>query len=285
VMRCLSLLSCISAVLALAATATATAFGQTKLPAESIGGPFTGARVVGAPFTAEATTSVQAILGDGTRLDQTTTDRYYRDSAGRVRAEKWIGLPAPTIVSERKIRTVVDAERFGAVYLMDAQTRSKYLFPRSFIGRATGGGRWFDVYIGGVQFVSFRRAGDLLSVDPDAFVDVRAESLGNRRIAGVDTTGRRITIITPAGYRGNDKPSEIIDERWESAELKLLVQSRHSDSRSSIEYRLSKIHRDEPPAHLFEIPPDYTDGYPGPPNDRRGMSYVRPENFRADRHR
>ena len=50
----------------------------------------------------------------------------------------------------------------------------------------------------------------------------------------------------------------MINERWESAELNLLIQSRHSDSRSTIEYRLSNIRRIEPPARLFEMPPDDT---------------------------
>jgi hypothetical protein len=50
----------------------------------------------------------------------------------------------------------------------------------------------------------------------------------------------------------------MVDERWESAELQLLIQSRHSDARSTIEYRVSNIRRAEPQAHLFELPPDHT---------------------------
>jgi hypothetical protein len=49
----------------------------------------------------------------------------------------------------------------------------------------------------------------------------------------------------------------MVDERWESAELQLLIQSLHSDSRSTIEYRLSNIRRTEQTAHLFEMPTDY----------------------------
>ena len=97
-----------------------------------------------------------------------------------------------------------------------------------------------------------------MSADPDAFADVRDEPLGSQRIAGVETTGRRITLIGPAGYHGISQPFEMIDERWESAELNLLIQSWHSDSRSTIGYRLSNIRRTEPPARLFEMPPDYT---------------------------
>jgi len=259
-MRYLRPLGRVSGILALAAALGATVFGQVNLPVESIGGPLTGQPVLGAPFSADATTTVHAILGDGTRLDQSTTDRYYRDSAGRVRVERPLSaLPAPVTISERHIRTIIDPDPGnGGVYTLDAQTRTARSAPRSLVGMTTGGSREFSVPVGGVRFLGFRRAGDLLSADPNGFADVRDEPLGSQPIAGVDTTGRRITLIVPAGYEGHTQPVKMIDERWESAELNLLIQSWHSDSRSTIEYRLSNIRRIEPPARLFEMPPDYT---------------------------
>jgi hypothetical protein len=249
-----------SAVLALTAALAATAYGQANLPAESLGGPMTGPAVIGAPFSADATTTVHATLGDGTRLDQSTTDRYYRDSIGRVRVEKLMnGLPAPTTMAERHVRTIIDPEPGdGAVLTLDAQTRTARYNDRSLFAETAGGSRWFSVPVGGARFLTFYRAGDLLSADPSAFGDVRDESLGSQRIAGVETTGRRITLVVPPGYRRNDQFIEMVDERWESADLKLLVQSRHSDSRSTIDYRLSNVQRIEPPAYLFEMPLDYT---------------------------
>ena len=248
------------AVVAFAAVLGATATGQVNLPAESIGGPLSSVPVVGAPFTADATTTVHATLGDGSRLDQTTTDRYYRDSTGRVRIERHMeGLPAPKTVAERHFRTVIapDPARWPGVYTVDEETGTVRLNSRSLMCNTAGGGRWFDVPVGGVRFLTFRRAGDLLSADPGAFGDVRDEPLGTKRIAGVEATGRRITIVVPPGYRGNDQWIEMVDERWESAELQLLIQSRHSDPRSTIEYRVSNIRRTEPSAHLFELPADY----------------------------
>ena len=256
--RFLSVAGC--ALLVFVAVLGATVFGQTNVPAESIGGPLSSAPVVGAPFSADATTTVHAILGDGARLDQTTTDRYYRDSAGRVRIERHMeGLPAPRTATERSVRTVIapDPNFWPGVYAVDAETGTARLSPRGIMANTAGGNHWFDVPVGGVRFLGFFRAGDLLSADPGAFGDVRDEPLGTKRIAGVDATGRRITIVVPPGYRRNDQWTEIVDERWESAELQLLIQSRHSDSRSTIEYRLSNIRRTEPPAHLFEMPTDY----------------------------
>jgi len=249
------------ALLALVAVLGATAFGQTNVPAESIGGPLSSTPVPGAPFSADATTTVHALLGDGARLDQSTTDRYYRDSAGRVRIERHMeGLPAPKTTSERLIRTVIapDPNRWPGVYTVDARTGTAGLTPRSIMANTAGGNHWFDVPVGGVRFLGFYRAGDLLSADAGAFGDVRDEPLGTKRIAGVEATGRRITIVVPPGYHRNDQWTEMVDERWESAELQLLIQSRHSDSRSTIEYRVSNISRSEQPTHLFELPADYT---------------------------
>ena len=45
---------------------------------------------------------------------------------------------------------------------------------------------------------------------------------------------------------------------WESEELRLVIASRTTDPRSGVlDYRVTKIRRTEPPAHLFEVPADY----------------------------
>jgi len=276
----------ISTVLALAVILTPRTFGQVSLPEESIGGPLSSAPVPGAPFSADATTSVHAVLRDGTRLDQTTTDRYYRDSAGRVRIERHMeGLPAAKTVRERHIRTVIapDPRNWGGVYTVDDQSATIGLLPRSLIANTVGGNLDFSVPVGGVRFVGFFRAGDLLSADPGAFGDVRDESLGTKRIGGVEAAGRRLTIVVPPGYRHNDQWSEVVvvDERWESADLQLLIQSRHSDSRSTIEYRLSNIRRTEPPTHLFELPPDYATRSLPPVTNEPMVSFIWAESPRA----
>lgn len=274
----------VCAVVTLVVGLRVTAVGQVSVPAESIGGPLSSsAPVLGAPFSADATTTVRAILGDGTRLDQSMTDRYYRDSTGRVRIERHLeGLPAPKTAFERHVRTVIapDTSRWPGVYTVDEETGTARLYPRSITANSLGGSRWFDVPVANTRFLTFHRAGDLLSADPGAFGDVRDEPLGTKRIAGVQVTGRRITIVVPPGYRRNDQWTEMVDERWESAELRLLIQSRHSDSRSTIEYRVSNIRRAEQPAHLFELPADYDKPLPVSPKDSP-MSFTAAENPRV----
>jgi hypothetical protein len=272
----------VCAVFALAAASAATAFGQSPLPDESIAGPLTRPSVSEAPFSADATTTVHATLGDGTRLDQTTTERFYRDSDGRVRVERSMdGLRAPVTMAERHIRTVIAREPdLRGVFTLDAQTRTARAAARDLQGMTAGGGRGLAVPVGGARFLVFERALDLLSTDPAAFADVRDEPLGTRQIAGVAATGRRVTIVVPPGYHGHDQAIEMVDERWESAELHLLIQSRHSDSRGTIEYRLWNIQRTEPPPNLFEIPVEYTVDYTPTRNDP-WLSFANAESPRA----
>ena len=68
--------------------------------------------------------------------------------------------------------------------------------------------------------------------------------------------GRRITTTVPAGSRvGNDRPMTIVDERWESNDLQILIYARHSNPLTGVvEYQLSNITRAEPPSHLFRVP-------------------------------
>jgi len=88
---------------------------------------------------------------------------------------------------------------------------------------------------------------------------VNKESLGDQMIEGIQAEGTRTTFTIPAGQIGNEQPIQVINERWYSPELKVVVMTRHSDPRTGEEvYKLTNINRSEPPHQLFEIPSDYT---------------------------
>ena len=88
--------------------------------------------------------------------------------------------------------------------------------------------------------------------------DTRTEDLGTRDIEGVAAEGtRRITTI-PEGAIGNERPIEIVYERWYSMELGLVVYSKHSDPRFGEQtYRVTNIIRAEPDPSLFAVPHGY----------------------------
>lgn len=88
--------------------------------------------------------------------------------------------------------------------------------------------------------------------------ETRKEDLGVQNVEGVEAQGTRTTTIIPADAIGNERPIEIVYERWYSKELKVLVASRHYDPRFGEQtYRLTNINRSEPDPSLFEVPAGY----------------------------
>src|SRR5207245_2719393 len=84
------------------------------------------------------------------------------------------------------------------------------------------------------------------------------ESLGKQMIDGVEAEGTRYTFTIAAGAFGNEKPIQIVSDRWYSPELQVAVLSRHRDPRfGETTYRLTGITRGEPDKSLFEVPADY----------------------------
>jgi hypothetical protein len=85
------------------------------------------------------------------------------------------------------------------------------------------------------------------------------ESLGTQTINEVSATGTRTTRTIPAGKIGNDKPIQIVTERWYSPDLQVNVMTKRTDPWSgTTTTQLTNISREEPAATLFQVPPDYT---------------------------
>jgi hypothetical protein len=83
--------------------------------------------------------------------------------------------------------------------------------------------------------------------------------LGVQTIEGVPAKGTRTTTVIPAGAVGNEQPFSIVSEEWFSADLKVLIMTKHADPRSGeTTYRLMNILRAEPDASLFELPAGVT---------------------------
>lgn len=88
--------------------------------------------------------------------------------------------------------------------------------------------------------------------------DTRTEQLGVQNIEGVDAEGTRTITTIPADAIGNERPIEIVYERWYSKELQMIVYSKHTDPRFGEQtYRLTNINRSEPDPSLFEVPAGY----------------------------
>jgi len=88
--------------------------------------------------------------------------------------------------------------------------------------------------------------------------NAKTEELGTRDFDGVQAEGTRTTTTIEAGAIGNERPIEIVYEKWYSKELQLVVESRHYDPRSGEQtYKLTNINRTEPDPSLFNLPSSY----------------------------
>ena len=98
----------------------------------------------------------------------------------------------------------------------------------------------------------------LSQVNADTGMSSKAESLGRQLMYGVAADGTRTTTTIEVGAIGNDRPIQVVSERWYSTELQTLVMTRRTDPRTGEEtFRLANIKTGEPGADLFLLPPGY----------------------------
>jgi len=85
------------------------------------------------------------------------------------------------------------------------------------------------------------------------------EDLGLKTVNGVMAKGSRVTITIPAGALGNNRDIKVVNERWYSDALEVLVKSINTDPRFGVnEYELTEINQSAPDTSLFMPPSDYT---------------------------
>jgi hypothetical protein len=227
----------------------AASFGQEAIPSRywGIGGPFAAAPVLNAPFSADATFTFIRTLDDGTRIEQRARARYYRDSAGRVRAE-WVDIglgEQPQTAGRYTSIWIAPYPEDVQTFVTDPSDQTFRSLPRSVAARIFSGGNAFMIPGGNDTYRYF--------FDYRDWGTINHVVLGEGRIEGVNTVGQRITITPP----DHDEPG-LVEERWESPELKVVIYSREADSHAggygSVEYRLTNITRAEPALELFVAP-------------------------------
>jgi hypothetical protein len=237
-------------------------------------GPLTDNIIANVPFSAEAVTTVTQTLADGTKIEQRTTTKWYRDSLGRVRREQTvIGLDRLTPSAEPQTTITFDSVPGDqSPYTLNPAAKTARREPRGLraYGLTLDGGLYFsrtaDLSLAyalttapgrRVRLEAVRNGLQTAPIPPD--LTPVEEQLGSRQVEGVKATGRRSTTTIPAGRIGNDRPIQVVEEQWDSPELNMVILSRFSDPRTGVvEYRLTNINRSEPRADLFQVPSDYT---------------------------
>jgi len=230
-------LACAAAALAQSQISRATIDGQA--------GP-----VAGKPLEATEVRHHQQVLGDGTKIESSTSSRFYRDSMGRMRTE-----------SDERVE-IYDPIA-GVMYDLDPhrQTYGKTKADAGAVMIAVEGG-WSHVSLSNnTQHFERPDHSDLgIPYRRDKQTATAKEDLPPQMMSGVLARGSRITSTIPAGIINNDREFKIVSERWYSDDLQVLLKTSTSDPRFGINtYELTNIRQVSPDPALFLPPPGYTE--------------------------
>jgi hypothetical protein len=215
--------------------------------------------VKGAPFSASAATETTQTLQDGTAIHRSTTSALYRDSLGRSRSEVTLSGFGPLQASGKPhtMVTITDPVA-GSHFMLDSDHKIAHQMKT----RGTPSPE---------QEAAFQAKMQARLQKEEASGAVKKESLGTQTINGVVAEGTRITHTIAAGQIGNDKPLQIVFERWYSNDLQVVVKSTRTDPRfGTTTYTLTNVQRTEPAATLFTVPSDFTVQQGGPRGGPRG---------------
>jgi hypothetical protein len=254
--------------------------------------------VKGAPFYGEAVSESIQTLGDGNRIVRRWSEKLYRSGDGKFRRESTNGSGTAfgSIVTSNGI-TILNPTG-GARYTLnpDNMTGRAYTLrvappPVIINGQSTekgpiilngsGQGGTFVTTVdtdklrtelnaaqaAEVSAVTAAKIATTVTLAAPLAIsgstngqkwETRTEQLGMQNFEGVDAEGTRTVTTIPADAIGNERPIEIVYERWYSKDLQLIVYSKHSDPRFGEQtYRLTNINRSEPDPSLFEVPSGY----------------------------
>jgi hypothetical protein len=237
-------------VLATALAAAGFAQWENEAVVISPGFAVEGQTIKGAPYQAQAVTSVKQTLATGSEISTQITALVARDAEGRTRREQTLRSIGPWSLplepGSRESPTVI--------LIQDPVKQVNItLDPRTHIARMN---RQRTVS----QLEELRRREnarreEAVRREPR---QERTESLGKMKIEGLMAEGRRTTTTFPPGSVGNTAAIEIVVVTWVSTDLHVVVLGKRSDPRvGDMTYRLISIQRGDPPASLFEVPAEY----------------------------
>lgn len=205
-----------------------------------------GKVVAGAPYSAVAVIETKQTLTDGNSIDRKIQSNVYRDGQGRTRRETTFTGVGPLAASgqPRSVVMIFDPVASTA-YVLHADQKTADQLPSP-----PGGRRNPD---------RLQTRFESRFQQEIANGTLKKEDLGVQTINGLSAQGTRYSRTIPAGQIGNVNPITIVNERWYSPDLQVVVKSVRSDPRlGQTTYTLTNIQRTEPAASLFTVPSDYT---------------------------
>ena len=224
-----------------------------------------GKTVKGAPYSAEIVNERTQTLADGNRIVDKSTSPTYRDNEGRTRRE--ISLP----MGDHKLIIINDPVA-NASYHLDTKLKVARKLPLAPFAMSFGPEMHRAVRLPGpppgAGAQVRREAITVLRMEQSSGApgqlqmrtpNMKSEKLPNQVIEGLQVEGTRTVNSIEAGAIGNERPIEIVHERWYSPELQALILTEHLDPRiGRTVFKITNIKRGDPHPSLFQVPSDYT---------------------------
>ncbi len=217
-----------------------------------------GKVVAGAPYSGTTLIETTQTLADGTTINRKIQATVFRDSQGRVRRETSLPAIGPLAASgQSKAFVLIHDPVAGTAYELRPDQKTVVQLPARAGGKKNPNALQ-DKFEARMQ-------------EEIANGTLKKEDLGTQTINGISAQGTRYTRTIPAGQIGNDKPITIVNERWYSPDLQIVVKSTRNDPRfGSTTYTVTNIQRQEPAASLFTVPAGYTVTQGRGPHGHRG---------------
>ena len=198
-----------------------------------------GKTITGSPLSGDIVTSRDTTLADGNRIHNESTTKVYRDAQGRVRRDVGVDLATPATGNVKRSMVVISDPLAGKRYMLNPDNKTAREMPMH--GPKHQGEEHMKA-MGG----------------PGEPGPITKEQMGTKSVNGIQAEGVRVTRTIPAGAIGNDKPIEVVTERWYSTDLQIAVMTVHTDPMmGTVTTKLVNVTRGDPDASLFQVPSDY----------------------------
>ncbi len=224
-----------------------------------------------APYIVEEVTERIQTLADGNQVVNSTKQRIYQDSSGRVRREMYNakGALETVFVMDGARNTFILAPARKTLYRSPAQQDGNVVrvqqggaVPQLVVSGVTrADGSATQVKVAGPDSGNTppwaRMVTDILG-DSKFLANRTTKPLGLRFFEGVQAEGTLVSYEIPSGAQGNRRPILVSMESWTARDLPLTMYFKSSDPRNGdFITRVTSLRREEPPADLFEAPSDY----------------------------
>lgn len=193
------------------------------------------------PFSATLETEWIQYAGGGGTITLVNERPIVRDSKGRIYQERWALVPKfGRVKSQRMIIQIADPNQHTLYSCATFQNVC--------------------------ELETYDPTHELAAAEPRKPIPngvltqdhLTIEDLGTKRIAGVETVGRRETNEIDVGVMGNDQPLTAMNETWHSQELAInLVSIRTGPMTGKQNFTITDLSATEPDPDLFKVPEGY----------------------------